>query len=156
MVTYLWVLSQVQGEKVDTWKASAKTWIMHKEDPFRLVDNLFKSLMQNFGVIDPALKVQEEIEKLRQGKDTAEEYYRKFHALAKKTGYDKEYLLAHFKRGLNEALYMEVWCLRLCPMTLNRWYHEAVHINWQWQYQQSEYCMLFGTSSGKAKQKKSD
>jgi hypothetical protein len=134
MVTYLWVLSQVQGEKVDTWKASAKTWIMHKEDPFRLVDNLFKSLMQNFGVIDPALKVQEEIEKLRQGKDTAEEYYRKFHALAKKTGYDKEYLLAHFKRGLNEALYMEVWCLRLCPMTLNGWYHEVVHIDWQWWY----------------------
>ena len=156
MVTYLWVLSRVQGEKVDTWKASAETRIMRGEDPFGSVDNLFKSLMQNFGVIDPALKAREEIEKLRQGKDTCEEYYRKFHALAEKTGYDEEYLLARFKRGLNEALYTEVWRLRPCPMTLNGWYREAVHIDWQWRYRQSEHRMLFGTSSGKAGQEESD
>ena len=94
---------------MDTWKAAAETCIMCGKDPFRSIDNLFKSLMQNFGVIDPALKAWEEIEKLQQGKDTAEEYYRKFHALAEKIGYDKKYLLARFKKGLNEALYSEVW-----------------------------------------------
>ena len=150
MITYLWVLSQVQGDKVDTWKAAAKIKIMQGKDLFGLVDNLFKSLIQNFGVINLALKAHEEIRKLWQEKETAKEYYRKFHALAKKTGYDEEYLLMQFKSSLNEALYNEIWRLRSSPVSLNGWYQEVVQIDWQWRYQQSEHHMLFGNQGASA------
>lgn len=139
----LYLVSYVQGKKVDNWKNTMTTKVLewtrtHVHDKqvssFR---RICRSLQEAFGDPNPRDTAVTALTHLHQGSDTAEDYVMKFNAHKDDTGYNDVALVELFKRGLNAGLLTRIYGRRPLPTDCEGWQDEAIALDRQWREAQA-------------------
>ncbi len=106
----LYLLSYVQGKKVDNWKNTMTTRVLEwtrtgeRDEQVSSFRRICRSLQEAFGDPNPSDTAVTALTHLHQGSETAEDYVMKFNAYKDDTGYNDVALVELFKRGLNAGL----------------------------------------------------
>lgn len=113
-----------------------------------------KLLEKTFADPHEGQQAQHELETLRQGTQTAEEYFMKLLVLAKRAGYEKDheaYLINLVERQLNQGLVDKVYASDVFPSTLEGWMEKSVSIDRLWRRRQDRKQQLVNLGVLKAK-----
>ncbi|KAG9226757.1 hypothetical protein CCMSSC00406_0009655 [Pleurotus cornucopiae] len=114
----LYLLSYVQGKKVDNWKNTMTTKVLEwtrthvHDEQVSSFRRICRSLQEAFGDPNPRDTAVTALNHLHQGSDTAEDYVMKFNAHKDDTGYNDVALVELFKRGLNAGLLTRIYVER--------------------------------------------
>ncbi|KAG9223361.1 hypothetical protein CCMSSC00406_0010414 [Pleurotus cornucopiae] len=139
----LFLLSYVQGKKVDNWKNTMTgrvlEWVRTRvpDEQVSSLRRICRSLQEAFGDPNPRDTAITALAHLHQGSDTAEDYMMKFNAYKDDTGYNDIVLVELFKRGLNAGLLTRIYGRRPLPGRCEEWQEEAIALDRQWREAQA-------------------
>ncbi|KAG9217579.1 hypothetical protein CCMSSC00406_0010096 [Pleurotus cornucopiae] len=139
----LYLLSYVQGKKVDNWKNTMTTKVLEwtrthvHDEQVSSFRRICRSLQEAFGDPNPRDTAVTALTHLHQGADTAEDYVMKFNAHKDDTGYNDVALVELFKRGLNAGLLTRIYGRRPLPTSCEEWQDEAIALDRQWREAQA-------------------
>ncbi|KAG9221351.1 hypothetical protein CCMSSC00406_0009928 [Pleurotus cornucopiae] len=139
----LYLLSYVQGKKVDNWKNTMTTKVLEwtrthvHDEQVSSFRRICHSLQEAFGDPNPRDTAVTALTHLHQGSDTAEDYVMKFNAHKDDTGYNDVALVELFKRGLNAGLLTRIYGRRPLPTNCEEWQDEAIALDRQWREAQA-------------------
>ncbi|KAG9221294.1 hypothetical protein CCMSSC00406_0010392 [Pleurotus cornucopiae] len=139
----LYLLSYVQGKKVDNWKNTMTTKVLEwtrthiHDEQVSSFRRICRSLQEAFGDPNPRDTAITALTHLHQGSDTAEDYVMKFNAHKDNTGYNDVALVELFKQGLNAGLLTRIYGRRPLPTNCEEWQDEAIALDRQWREAQA-------------------
>ncbi|KAG9223588.1 hypothetical protein CCMSSC00406_0009219 [Pleurotus cornucopiae] len=139
----LYLLSYVQGKKVDNWKNTMTTKVLEwtrthiHDEQVSSFRRICRSLQEAFGDPNPRDTAVTALTHLHQRSDTAEDYVMKFNAHKDDTGYNDVALVELFKRGLNAGLLTRIYGRRPLPTNCEEWQDEAIALDRQWREAQA-------------------
>lgn len=139
----LYLLSYIQGKKVDNWKNTMTTKVLEwtrtrvHDEQVSSFRRICRSLQEAFGDPNPRDTAVTALNHLHQGSDTAEDYVMKFNAHKDDTGYNDMALVELFKRGLNARLLTRIYGRRPLPTDCEGWQEEAIALDRQWREAQA-------------------
>ncbi|KIJ34503.1 hypothetical protein M422DRAFT_233468 [Sphaerobolus stellatus SS14] len=110
-------LSYMKGGTVGPWIKDMTERLITEEE-LRWV-TFTKEFKDSFGDPDPAGTAGREMDLLKQGTHTADEYVASFNELKNDTGYNDAALVDKFEKGLNSALVNKIYSLPDMPTTLS-------------------------------------
>ncbi|KAG9219611.1 hypothetical protein CCMSSC00406_0006067 [Pleurotus cornucopiae] len=139
----LYLLSYVQGKKVDNWKNTMTTKVLEwtrthvHEEQVSSFRRICRSLQKAFRNPNPRDTAVTALTHLHQGSDTAEDYVMKFNAHKDDTGYNDVALVKLFKRGLNAGLLTRIYSRRPLSTNCEEWQDKAIALDRQWREAQA-------------------
>ncbi|KAG9218574.1 hypothetical protein CCMSSC00406_0001312 [Pleurotus cornucopiae] len=139
----LFLLSYVQGKKVDNWKNTMTGRVLEwartqvPDEQVSSLRRICRSLQEAFGDPNPRDTAITALAHLHQGSDMAEDYVMKFNAYKDDTGYNDVALVELFKRGLNTGLLTRIYGRRPLPGRCEEWQEEAIALDRQWREAQA-------------------
>ena len=131
----VFVLSYMKDGTAEHWRNLCVQEMMdNKRGCTDSWDALAAQLMKDFRDANLADNRLTEVEMLRQGTGTADEYTVKFNMLIEETNIKEDTLRLHYyMKGINEALVCKVYGLNPIPDTLSLWQEKAIMYNNQWR-----------------------
>ena len=83
-------------------------------------------------------EAQVELQNIRQGTDSVQEYITRFSLTAKETGFNEETKIVFFKRGLKDVIKQRIFDSGNIPTSLREWGQRAQTIDTAWRVSQME------------------
>lgn len=154
----MFALSYIQGGIAQPWKeqileryVARETAVMvalQNQDPlpadvFASWDDFKAEFNRRFADPNPMATAIAQLETLRQGNSTCDEFTVKFQNIASRTGYNDAALIELYKKRLNNKLLEKLYTLPIMPTTLQRfqnndgWYDWAQRLDRQWREAES-------------------
>src|SRR5215469_5729811 len=100
--------------------------------------DFIKQLKEAFGLADTEAEARYQLEQLRQGQMTADEYVNKFKVFVGEANLsDSPSLQDKFQCGLNKGILRELYSMTNLPNTIEDWYKHACRQDSQWKRFQS-------------------
>ena len=98
--------------------------------------------------MDKCATMSLKIRTMMQGDKIADEHVQDFEKAALEAGYEGFPLIVEFKRSLHPALRKRLSEIRPQPVTIQKWYNEAITINRQWHISKAEEAFYGKTNQG--------
>jgi len=99
-----WVLSYMQGGVAEAWKDNLLDKLAKRESEVDTVEKLFTKIRNNFGEMLEEKRKIEQLQTIKQGGRTYNEYVQEFKKIARESSYKGRPFIKEFKRGLNRAI----------------------------------------------------
>jgi hypothetical protein len=116
--------------------------------------NFQTNLSKAFSDTDRHATARLEIDNVKQGSNSVDEYNIRFTEVAMLTEYDELALIEKYKRGLKEAILSKMYSLPTMPTRLNEWKQRASLFDRQYrEFQQYHHSKPASSSSSSSKQK---
>ena len=131
-------LTRFTGDYAGVWADLTANSRLAGNEAYSSFDDFIADVRKTFGDPDVASTARFKLRKLKQGKNTAEEYGRQFKAIASKTGYDEVAKIERYSDGLNKDLVDAVYKLAEMPTTLDKWMSWAEKFDRQWRQREQD------------------
>jgi len=133
-IKVVFVLSYMKDRTAEHWRNMRVQEMMeNKQGCTDSWNALAAQLEKDFHDSNLADNQLTEVEMLRQGTGTADEYTVKFNMLIEETNIKEDALRLHYyMKGINEALVYKVYGLNPVPDTLSLWQEKAIMYDNQW------------------------
>ena len=93
---------------------------------YRTTNQLITKMKTAFELADSEGDARAQIRKLRQGKNTVDEYITQFRVLASRAKIsDDKNLIEYFMEGINQGLLTKIFALETVPTKIEDWYLKA-------------------------------
>ena len=113
----------------------AAVQVEDKCDAWPAFKTIFRKLWKGASARQEA---QVELQNLRQGTDSVQEYITRFSLVAQETGFNEETKIVFFKRGLKEVIKQRIFDSGNIPTSFREWGHRALTIDTAWRVSQIE------------------
>jgi hypothetical protein len=131
-------LTRLTGDYAGVWADLVAKSRLDGGKPYQSFDEFIKDVKETFGDPDVASTARHKLRRLKQGKNTAEEYGREFKAIAAKTGYDDVAKIERYCEGLHKELVDVIYKLPEMPKTLEDWMKWAEKFDRQWRQREQD------------------
>src|SRR5271168_1707646 len=123
----IFMLSYMKGGTAQAWKESFITVAIAKVPAdYGTIKDFLKELRTAFDLADSEGEARAKISKLRQGKDSVDEYISQFRVLAGKAKItDNKNLIEYFMEGINQGILTKIFALETLPTKIDNWYIKA-------------------------------
>jgi hypothetical protein len=117
----------MKGGTAQAWKESFITAAIAKVPvDYGTIKDFLKELRTAFDLADSEGEARAKIRKLRQGKDSVDEYISQFRVLAGKAKItDDKNLIEYFMKGINQEILTKIFALKTLPTKIEDWYIKA-------------------------------
>lgn len=145
------VISYIRGDKVDSWVENLfDAQFSETEDKWKITWAAFAQLLQErFVDSNQARQAQIKIENLKQGKDTAEEFFQNFEILKTQAGYaaDDAYLIKLLEQNVQESIIDKIYNREQLPEGYEAWKKAIITHDSLWQRRQESKKLSAGAPS---------
>lgn len=125
-------LSYLKGGTAGPW-AQQLTKEIFEEGKQMTYQEFISEFKKVFADPNPEATARFNMDKLKQGSNTADEYIASFRELKSKTGYNEVALMEKFEDGLSTSLVDQIYQLPTMPTTLQDWFDWASKLDRQWR-----------------------
>jgi hypothetical protein len=145
-----WVLSYMQGPKIQKFKDDVMEFIEAVEDGREWPETLaswsgfLAQVEMCFRVPYRKTLAETKLQTIRQGSRMVDEFWWEFRTEADLTDFNDSAKLVFFKCALSEGLYKEIRRQNPPPATFTEWGDKAVQLDRQWRQQKEEERLFFG------------
>ena len=123
----IFMLSYMKGGTAQAWKESFLTTASESTpSTYGTIDQLITKMKTAFELADSEGDARAQIQKLRQGKNTVDEYIAQFRVLASRAKIsDDKNLIEYFMEGINQGILTKIFALETVPTKIEEWYLKA-------------------------------
>jgi len=132
----------VQGGVVEAWKDNLLDELAKRESEVESAEQLFIKIRNDFGETSEEERKIEQLQMIKQGSRTCDEYVQEFKKVARGSGYERQPLIEEFKRGLNGAIRRKLAEAEELPSTIGEWQERAVRLDRNQRQSRAEERML--------------
>jgi len=132
----------VQGGVVEAWKDNLLDKLAKRESEVESAEQLFIKIRNDFGETSEEERKIEQLQMIKQGSRTCDEYVQEFKKVARGSGYERQPLIEEFKRGLNGAIRRKLAEAEELPSTIGEWQERAVRLDRNQRQSRAEERML--------------
>ena len=125
----LFILSYITEGTAEAWK---EVFMDKKNRTYGSYTDFIAELKKAFSTADAEGEARAQLQQLRQGKDTTDEYiaqFRIFAGCAKVT--DDKQLIEYFMEGINAGILQKIFGQNPLPTTIREWYNSAMKFDSQ-------------------------
>lgn len=123
----IFMLSYMKGGTAQAWKESFITEAIKKvPEDYGTITEFLTKLRAAFELANSEGEARARIRKLRQGRDTVDEYISQFRVLAGRAKItDDKNLIEYFMEGINQGILTKIFALETLPTKIEDWYLKA-------------------------------
>ena len=121
----VFMLSHMKGGTAQAWKEAFITECAATTG-YGTLKAFIDRLKEAFDLADAEGDARAKLRKLRQGKESVDEYISQFRVLAGKAKMtDDKALIEYFMEGINQGILTKIFSLKTLPTTISQWYVKA-------------------------------
>src|SRR5271155_4794601 len=123
----IFMLSYMKGGTAQAWKKSFISKVINNPPVnYGTLISFLTQLRTAFDLADSEGEARAKIRKLRQGKDSVDEYIAQFRVLAGRAKItDDKNLIEYFMEGINQGILTKIFALETLPERIENWYIKA-------------------------------
>ena len=104
-----------------------------EELEFETVEEFLAEIKKEFGEGEEELVKAAELRRMEQGGRTIEEFVQELKRAARESGYERQFLVEEFKRGMNRVIRRRLIEAENQPGSIEQWYKRAIALDRNWR-----------------------